>query len=72
MRSCTVALTQYCSPLDEFIDEHIKLTILHKKASFVPSESVLYNRTIDDDHFSPAGAALWAEIVGRRLLRVLR
>ncbi len=35
-------------------------------------ESELFNRRIQDDHFSPKGCAqLWAEIVGRRLTRIL-
>jgi hypothetical protein len=60
----------YCFPLDEFIDEHLKLTRQDEARGARSSRSPLYNRWIDDDHFSPAGAALWGQIVGRRLVRL--
>jgi hypothetical protein len=62
--------TRYCDPLNEFLDEHMRLDALAWKAGDVSRRSKLFNRTIDDNHFSPQGAALWAEIVGRRLVRI--
>jgi hypothetical protein len=65
------ASLRYCSPLDEFIDEHIKLAALSDARGRLPRASKLYNSDINDDHFSPRGAALWARIVGRRLIGIL-
>jgi hypothetical protein len=62
---------RYCDPLNEFIDEHLKLARIDLGAGLAPMRSALYNRKINDDHFSPRGAALWAEVVGRRLTRTL-
>jgi hypothetical protein len=62
--------SRYCYPLDEFIDEHLRLAALPEKDWESPTLSKLYNRKISDDHFSPRGAALWAQIVGRRLVRL--
>jgi len=61
----------YCDPLNEFIDEHLKLARIDRSNGKGSMRSALYNREINDDHFSPRGAALWAEIVGRRLTRIL-
>jgi hypothetical protein len=66
------ASSRYCDPLNEFIDEHLKISKIDMAKGIGGGRSALYNREINDDHFSPRGAALWAEIVGRRLTRVLR
>ena len=63
--------SRYCYPLDEFIDEHLRLAALPDAVGRLSFSSKLYNRPIHDDHFSPAGAALWAQIVGRRLVGLL-
>jgi hypothetical protein len=63
--------SRYCDPLNEFIDEHLKLARIDLSKGLSPARCALYNRKINDDHFSPRGAALWAEIVGRRLTRIL-
>jgi hypothetical protein len=63
--------SRYCDPLNEFIDEHLRLARIDANEGRGGARSQLYNRTINDDHFSPRGAALWAEIVGRRLTRIL-
>jgi len=65
-----VSSIRYCSPLDQFMDEHLRLATLPEANGRLPQLSKLYNRAIDDDHFSPRGAELWAEIVGRRLVRL--
>ncbi len=62
---------RYCNPLDEFVNEHLRLLKIAKAAGKPSRRSELHNREIDDDHFSPRGAALWAEIVGRRLRRII-
>ncbi len=63
--------SRYCDPLNDFVDEHVKLTRIDFKNGQWSVRSALYNRKINDDHFSPRGAALWAEVVGRRLTRIL-
>jgi hypothetical protein len=70
---CDIVRTQsarYCFPLDEFIDEHLRLAKQAEKEGRSRERSKLYNRQIDDDHLSPQGAALWGQIVGRRLVRL--
>ena len=62
--------SRYCYPLDEFIDEHLRLAALPEVSGQLPLFSKLYNGPIHDDHFSPRGAALWAQIIGRRLVRL--
>lgn len=52
--------SSYLDPLDAFINEHLRLS---------RSRAIgLYNTQVGDGHFSPRGAALWAELVGRRLV----
>jgi hypothetical protein len=63
--------SRYCFPLDEFIDEDLRLGSRALQEGQSPARSRLFNWQIDDDHFSPQGAALWARIVGRRLVRLL-
>lgn len=61
----------YCDPLERFLDEHLRLRREAQQAGESLSRSPLYNRHIDDDHFSPSGADLWAEVVARRLTLLL-
>jgi hypothetical protein len=62
--------SRYCFPLDQFIDEHLRLARQAESRGIRHEQSLLYNRTFSDDHFSPRGAALWGDIVGRRLVRL--
>jgi hypothetical protein len=57
----------YCDPLNDFIDEHLRLVRDGDRRGQRPSTSPLYNLQIADNHFSPLGAALWARVVARRL-----
>ena len=61
--------TLYCFPLDQFIDESLRLAGQAVREGKERGQSRLYNREINDDHFSPRGAELWAKIVGGRLIR---
>jgi hypothetical protein len=63
--------SRYCDPLNEFVDEHLRLSVGRLKAGLSPASCLLFNRDISDDHLSPRGAALWAQIVGRRLVSLL-
>ncbi len=53
----------FLDPLDDFINEHLRLM----QASPRPSTSPLYNGHVADGHFSPKGAAVWGEVVARRV-----
>ncbi|WP_165244783.1 SGNH/GDSL hydrolase family protein [Paludisphaera soli] len=61
----------FCDPLEAFLDEHLRLRREASEGNSTLSRSPLYNRHIDDDHFSPVGADLWAEVVARRLVLLL-
>jgi hypothetical protein len=58
----------YCNPFDEFIDAHLEAL----RDGAPPGRSVLFNHAINDNHFSPHGSRLWAEIVGRRLRLLMK
>jgi hypothetical protein len=62
---------RYCYPIEEFLDENLKLRTQLKNQGEYRDRSLLYNREIDDDHLSPRGARLWARVVGRRLVGLL-
>ena len=46
---------RYCDPLNEFVDEHIRLVNLSEAAGRRSMESELFDRGTQDDHFSPRG-----------------
>ncbi len=53
----------YLNPFDIFVDEHLKLIREGTPSGVCP----LFNGHINDNHFSPRGSKLWAEIVARRV-----
>lgn len=57
----------YCDPLEWFIDENLRLKIEARASGGSIGRCPLYNRHIDDEHLSPKGAAVWADVVARRL-----
>ncbi|MDG3003480.1 SGNH/GDSL hydrolase family protein [Paludisphaera mucosa] len=57
----------YCDPLERFLDENLQFRKQAKETGASMARSPLYNRHIDDDHFSPKGADVWAEYVARRV-----
>ncbi|OJW24645.1 MAG: hypothetical protein BGO49_06280 [Planctomycetales bacterium 71-10] len=57
----------YLDPLERFLDENLRLKLEAQKAGEGYARCKLYNRQIDDDHFSPKGAEVWADAVARRL-----
>jgi hypothetical protein len=59
--------SSYCDPLNDFIDEHLRLVREGDRRGHRPPTSPLYNLQVADNHFSPAGSALWARVVARRL-----
>jgi hypothetical protein len=61
----------YVNPLEGFTNEDLRLRFERLRAGTSRPSSDLYNRHLaGDNHFSPKGCALWAEIVGERLLLV--
>lgn len=59
--------SRYCDPLNDFTDEFLRLRRIAEREGRPSLRCELYNYQIEDDHFSPKGAALWAQVVGRRL-----
>jgi hypothetical protein len=57
----------YTNPFDVFVDEHLRLS----RAGFPSGRSPLFNHQINDNHFSPEGSRLWAEVVARRLVSLI-
>jgi hypothetical protein len=63
--------TRYVNPLEEFTNEELRLRIAQAQAGETKLHSELYNRDLlGDNHFSAKGCALWARIVGDRLMLV--
>ncbi len=60
--------TCYCNPIEEFVEENLRLFIAAQRAGRPTGTSPLYNGHLNDHHFSPLGSALWAKIVARRLI----
>lgn len=65
------ASTNYLDLLERFIDENLRLKLEAQKAGENYARSKLYNRHIDDEHFSPMGAEVWADGVARRLSMIM-
>lgn len=55
----------YLNPFETFLDEHLRL--LREDRSRRRDQCLLFNGHINDNHFSPLGSRLWAEMVARRL-----
>jgi lysophospholipase L1-like esterase len=61
----------FLDPMDDFLNEHMRSRIEIGRQGRTPAKCELYNDAIKDGHFSPAGSAVWAESVGRRLLLLM-
>ncbi len=73
-RICRIVRTisaRYCDPLNDFTDEFLRLRRRGEREGHPSPRCALFNYQIDDDHFSPVGAALWAKVVARRLALLL-
>jgi hypothetical protein len=57
----------YCYPIEEFVDEHITRMNALAAQGRRPARSPLYNGHVNDHHFSPPGATIYARAVARRL-----
>ncbi len=58
-------------PIEDFVDAHLKLVSAAEREDRDPALSPLFNGAIGDHHFSAAGAEVWANSVGRRLILLL-
>ena len=61
----------YLDPIEDFVNEHLALTLEGERAGHRPMHSPLYNGGIGDGHFSAIGSQVWAAAVGRRLLLLM-
>ncbi|MHB1556815.1 MAG: SGNH/GDSL hydrolase family protein [Isosphaeraceae bacterium] len=61
----------YLDPSEDFLNAHLRSLIERRRRYESTRTCVLFNDDIGDSHFSPAGAELWAESVGRRLVLVM-
>lgn len=61
----------YCNPIEDFVDEHLRLTLETQAAATASPPSPLFNGSIEDWHMSAIGAQVWGKSVGRRLALLL-
>ncbi|HWE39282.1 MAG TPA: SGNH/GDSL hydrolase family protein [Isosphaeraceae bacterium] len=57
----------YCYPVEDFVDEHISRMNALAAQGRRPARSPLYNGHVNDHHFSPVGATIYARAVARRV-----
>jgi lysophospholipase L1-like esterase len=61
----------FLDPIDDFVNADLKLQNDSPPPVQTSSRASLFNSSLGDSHFSPAGAAVWADSVGRRLALLL-
>lgn len=61
----------FLDPCDDFINANLELVTAGEKSGKRPYGCPLFNDPISDGHFSPAGALVWAESVGKRIVLML-
>jgi hypothetical protein len=61
----------YCFPLDELIDEFLRLRAGEAQGRSMISPNPLYNLHLGDHHFTARGAEVWGRAVGRRVALLL-
>lgn len=61
----------YLNPIEAFVDTQLRLVNAARKDGRVERSSPLYNAHLNDGHFSPEGARVWAARVGERLTLLL-
>jgi lysophospholipase L1-like esterase len=61
----------YLDPIDDFFNAHLQSRLEEKRKGGTPKGWVLFNDSMKDDHFSAAGAEVWAQSVGRRMVLLL-
>jgi hypothetical protein len=66
-----VQSASYCNPFDDFVNEHLRLVHDRARRGLPIGRSPLYNRRIDDGHFSALGAQVWGRCLARRVALML-
>jgi hypothetical protein len=61
----------YCFPIEDLVDEFVRLRHEAKSTGRIISPNPLYNLHLDDHHFSPIGSDVWARTLGRRIAGLL-
>jgi lysophospholipase L1-like esterase len=61
----------YLDPMEDFLNAHLRERVGARREGRPAQGCLLFNDDIDDNHFSAAGADVWAESVGRRLVLLL-
>jgi hypothetical protein len=61
----------YLYPIEDFANAQLAAVNKAKREGQTLRTCPLFNTAIGDNHFSAAGAAVWAEAVGRRLVLIL-
>jgi hypothetical protein len=61
----------FINPFEAFVDKHLELMAEAIRNGRRPATSPLFNGHIFDAHFSNKGTAVWAEVVGRRIISLL-
>jgi lysophospholipase L1-like esterase len=62
---------KYLYPIEDFADAQLKFAKEAKREGRTLRDSPLFNAAIGDTHFSAAGAEVWAQPVGRRIILLL-
>jgi hypothetical protein len=70
--ACRLDSRTYCYPFDDFVDAHLRLAAAARRRGEAVTRSPLYNRQLNDGHFSAAGASVWGGAVGRRVAALLQ
>lgn len=66
-----VSSFELVDPLEDFVDEHLRLTNAAWRAGEPFPSGPLFNTPLHDTHFSAAGARVWGQAVARRLTLLL-
>jgi hypothetical protein len=64
---CECDSAHYCNPFDAFVDEHLRLVGEAARRGMPCRFGPLYNRHLDDGHFSDRGAEVWGRVLARRV-----
>lgn len=71
-RMCRFSSYFYVDPIEDFVNEHIRLTDEGARRGHRPATSPLFNGHVGDGHLSPRGSELWAHAVGQRIALLIQ
>jgi lysophospholipase L1-like esterase len=67
----SVGSTRYCFPVEDLVDEFVRLRNEPPREGSPSSTNPLYTRHLDDRHLSARGAEVWGRALGRRISGLL-